>query len=93
MFDTSCLAYMKPWQWLFIAGTVIFIALLLVRTYLEKEIKRKERRLSRTSSSKDATLCWAKLQDTRYAFDVVNNAMIYMAIPVALASIYIIMFS
>lgn len=93
MFDTSCLMYMKPWQWLFIVGTVIFIALLLVRTHLEKEIKRKERRLSRTSSSKDATLYWAKLQDTRYAFDIVNNAMIYMAIPVALTSLYIILFS
>ena len=93
MFDTSCLIYMKPWQWLFIVGTVIFIALLLVRTHLEKEIKRKERRLSRTSSSKDATLYWTKLQDTRYAFDIVNNAMIYMAIPVALTSLYIILFS
>lgn len=93
MFDTSCLMYMKPWQWLFIVGTVIFIALLLVRTHLEKEIKRKERRLSRTNSSKDATLYWAKLQDTRYAFDIVNNAMIYMAIPVALTSLYIILFS
>lgn len=93
MFDTSCLMYMKPWQWLFIVGTVIFIALLLVRTHLEKEIRRKERRLSRTSSSKDATLYWTKLQDTRYAFDIVNNAMIYMAIPVALTSLYIILFS
>lgn len=93
MFDTSCLVYMKPWQWLFIVGTVIFIVLLLVRTHLEKEIRRKERRLSRTSSSKDATLYWTKLQDTRYAFDIVNNAMIYMAIPVALTSLYIILFS
>ena len=87
----SCLVYMKPWQWLFVVGALIFVVLLLVRSHLENEIKRKERKLSRISSSKEATLCWVKLQDARYAFDVVTNVMTYVMIPVAIVSIYIIL--
>ena len=86
----SWMIYMKPWQWLFVVGSALLIVLLLVRSCLEAEIKRKERKLSRISSSKEATLCWVKLQDARYAFDVVENVMTYIMIPVFLMSIYIV---